>query len=223
MHLIADTTSSFKAIAKIEMQIRLKRSDFSTSRLITATAQDVVETILHPTFNRQLIAALNRTTTARFRLDHSRYGWMTANDMQIMNAIATPIGGVRDHEAAASNDGVYGPDYNNDLGMYQPNRVEYYLIGTCLGLVFVLVVTLVLHFRLRAIHANLEKDKTSGGSLRNMWSRFRAKIGGAWEEGMVNGGGKVMGRRRKTSFVPNSEEVELAALLGSREKDDEDA
>lgn len=102
----------------------------------------------------------------------NRFGWLFPADIEVLSAIAIPIGEKRDPFGLSERDKSPVPDD------YIPaiNTFGYFILGIAIAAIVIIIVLLYLHFRLRQEYALLAKDKSSiaksSETLRKLWSKF---------------------------------------------------
>jgi hypothetical protein len=137
-------------------------------------AQSIPESIWSPDFKSLLVSALEEGSKRYDKLDYSRFGWLKALDIEVLNAMALPLGNVRDPveipDASEADNVII-----RHITKYGVSQVDLFLLGVALACVCVLGCVLCMYFRLKSEKAALEKDKLGSGSLRGMWDKLRGK------------------------------------------------
>jgi hypothetical protein len=179
----AGTGLSFGLVTKLHFQLRLKSGDYlpglysssgSTKRdneryraspktNLHDAAESIVSNIRSSEFPGRLILALDMVSKG-LDTNSSRFGWMYAQDIEVVSAFALPIGTNRDYKPDGEVTGYHGDDESSD-GV----PVRLIVIGVSLGLAVMLGVVFYLRRKLQTEHELLEKDK---GSLKEMWKKF---------------------------------------------------
>ena len=173
MLLLVDTVNNLKAGYKLQLQLRLSGQDKLVAD-VQRQAHAIVSKISSKTFVKNLLFALNETSYHTEILDYSRYGWMVESDVSIGEVMANPIG-YSNRDIDPFLDGMIS-DENEDLSD-SPSAREYLFYWTILAFMLLCITLMILHLRLRTLHAALQKDKQfqATSSLREMWNRFQAR------------------------------------------------
>ena len=169
MELLNDAGSEYTLGTKLHFQLRLKASDYKSVADMAAAAQRIPEAVWEADFPSDLIDALVVTSREYDQADQSRYGFLRSFDVQILNAMALPIGEVRDPIE------IMGDDESAIIHHISQLANEYdklLLVGVALGSVTMFLCVLCLYFRLRAENFALSKEK-AGGSLYKMYERLQ--------------------------------------------------
>ena len=204
IELLNDASSEYTLGVKLHFQLRIRAKDFTSVQTLHAAAQAIPEAVWQPDFKGNLIAALDAVSKRIDKIDYSRYGYLESRDIEVLNAMALPIGDVRDPVAIPLDpDGAIVINHIRDI-IGGTEQFELILIGVALACVVVMCCVCAMHYRLRQEHAALEKDKIMGGSLRRMWNRFmkqerlknaqrysKVEMGEAGEGGEGKGGSKA--------------------------------
>lgn len=85
--------------AKLHFQIRLKSNDYDSLSDLTEAAESIPVQLYDDDFNQLFIETLDKVSkqkSASQPLDYSPYGWMENYDVEVLNAVAMPIGEIRD-------------------------------------------------------------------------------------------------------------------------------
>jgi hypothetical protein len=84
VNVLADRGYTYAFIGeKIQVQLRLPKSEYSSVSSLTSAGQSIVQTVNDASFAEALIASLNKTSSENDGLDYSRYGWMTRRHIQV--------------------------------------------------------------------------------------------------------------------------------------------
>lgn len=214
MELLNDASTEYTMGVKLHFQLRLRRKDFDSVMDLHKAAQSIPLEVWGPRFGADFLEALNKVSLQLDKLDFSRFGYLLPEDVEILNAMALPIGDVRDPVEVPMDD--HAPVIYDRIkgGIGISNQIDLLLAGVALGALALMFCVLCMYYRLRQEHAALEKDKVMGGSLRRMWNRFTRL------ESMK---GSSFGRGARGSSVEMNKfaaAVESGALL-SAEGDDE--
>lgn len=199
---LVPTTSS-----KLHFQIRIKASLYRDSRALHDAAEKIVTSLRDRFFPNRLIAALEEVgPVLGGHANQSRFGWLFTHDVQVLSAVALPIGDIRDPYGDSSQS---GGSSSSGKGGGMPVR-DLLLIGVALGALVAFLFVLYLHYRLRQEYALISKDKStltkSSETLRRLWSRFAA---------MARGPGQGNGEGREPSASAEwSREIEMSEMGG---------
>ena len=77
---------------KLHFQIRIKAKDYPSVQALHNAAQAIPEAIWQPDFKGALVSALDAVSKRIDKIDYSRYGYMESRDIEVLNAMALPIG-----------------------------------------------------------------------------------------------------------------------------------
>lgn len=174
IELLNNAGSEYTYGVKLHFQIRLKASDFPDVTSITKAAQNIPAAVWRQDFKKKLIADLVLVSSnGPTRVDHSRYGWMSESDIEILNAMALPYGDVRD-PIEIPNEG--GP-VEIVVSKVIADKMDLLLLGSAIASFLMLFLLLCCHIKLRSDFAALSKDKIANGSLMRMYQRLKAMTG----------------------------------------------
>mmetsp|Transcript_10692 Transcript_10692/g.10338 ORF Transcript_10692/g.10338 Transcript_10692/m.10338 type:complete len:234 (+) Transcript_10692:350-1051(+) len=174
IELLNDAGSEYTSGVKLHFQLRLKAKDFHTVQALHAAAQAIPYAVWEPEFKTDLVNNLIITSKKIDHLDYSRYGYLVETDVEVLNAMALPLGEIRDpFEIPMDEDGASVTNHIKDTVQ---NQIDLILLGVAIACLAVLSCVLMMYYRLKLEHAALEKDK-QGGSLRGLWNRFVKKEG----------------------------------------------
>jgi hypothetical protein len=144
--------------------------DYSVMDLHDA-AQSIPESVWSPDFKGDLVDALEEASQRNDHIDYSRFGWLKAIDIEVLNAMALPLGEVRDPveipDAGEGDNVIY-----KHITKWGISQLDLFLLGVALAAVLVLCCVLCMYYKLKSEHEALEKEKTGGGSLHKMWSKI---------------------------------------------------
>lgn len=101
---------------KLHFRIILRAKEFKSVEELNKAAQDIPETAWEASFPSDLIKALDTASKRLDKLDHSRYGWLSPYEIEIINAVAIPYGDVRDIDPQSVTDNFI--DFNNLKSLY---------------------------------------------------------------------------------------------------------
>ena len=144
--------------------------------------QAIPEIVNSDYFPQMFITQLTTMSAERDKVNYSRFGWMKADDVEVINSMALPLGAERDPFEIESDDDEGQALLGGKHVLFSTNQ-EMMLIGIALGAVLLVVIMLCLYSRLQAENAALSKDKLSGFSLSQLMARFNneARFGGRGE------------------------------------------
>jgi hypothetical protein len=119
-----------------------------------------------------LLTTLNSVSELNDGKDINRYGWLYPSDIEVLSALAIPIGQIRDPFGLRPGD----RDQGDTVDTRAINTFGYFMLGIAVSAVIIIVVLLFLHFKLRQEYALISKDKTSlaksSATLRKLWTKF---------------------------------------------------
>jgi hypothetical protein len=166
MQLLNDISREYNLQVKLHFEIRLTPSDFDMdTKALHEHAEEMVMEMWTPAFKSDLTHALDAAAAELDSIDYARYGWMSDNDVNILNAFAVPIGNVRPYDYEIDDKVL-----TVSAGSYSSTNM--FLLFIALLASIVLVVVLCMYYRLKAEHSALSKRKSMGGSLHQMWNKF---------------------------------------------------
>jgi hypothetical protein len=116
--------------AKLHFQIRLKLKDYNSLSDLTEAAESIPIAVYDEDFSQLLIETLTKVSKQKSSsqpLDYSPYGWMEDYDVEVLNAVAMPIGEIRD-PVEVPEDGIM--IFSQKVLKHQ---VIYMLVGILLG------------------------------------------------------------------------------------------
>eukprot|EP01041_Mallomonas_annulata_P001064 gene1064-2083_t len=178
IQLLVDSTSTMSQENKLQFQIRLRKVSYTTSTELYLAAQSITSQLKQKTFTSNFISALNISSVHTESLSFRRFSWMNIDDIIVRNVMALPLGDIRDPTTSVQTT-ISTTDNNEDSvtyvneSEYTVKQVELFLLGIAIVATSIMTVVLFMHFRLRNIHFELEKDKPD--SLREIWNRFKAR------------------------------------------------
>lgn len=152
--------------------MRLKAKDFSNPLMLHSAAEKIVAKLRSVDFSRILLSELVDRSALLDGDSINRFGWLFPADVEVLSAIAIPIGEKRDPFGLSDVEHSSSPDD------YVPaiNTFGYFILGIAIAAIVIIIVLLYLHFRLRQEYALLAKDKSSiaqsSETLRKLWSKF---------------------------------------------------
>lgn len=187
-------SGSSKSALRLHFQIRLKRRDYKSELLLHDAAETIITKFRSADFSRDLLETLDAISQVQDRNAQRRFGWLYAQDIVVLSAVALPIGDTRNPYDTAhrgggpkgANGGSGGVEDDGNggngeqryslFGIVRLTMSELLLIGGAIAVVSVLGVVIYLHLRLREEYALLSKDKStlarSGQALRKLWTKF---------------------------------------------------
>lgn len=204
--------------SKLHFQIRIKASLYRDSRALHDAAEKIVTSLRDRFFPNRLIAALEVVgPVLGGHANQSRFGWLFTHDVQILSAVALPIGDIRD----PYGDGSQSDGSSSSKGGGIPVR-DLLLIGVALGALVAFLFVLYLHYRLRQEYALISKDKStltkSSETLRRLWTRFAAMARGPRQG---NGEGREPGTSAGAEWSREIEMGEMGSLMSSHGQDND--
>lgn len=176
--LLNDAGSEYTFGTKLHFQLRLKNKDFKNTIKLSNAAQKIPELVWRMDFTKDLIEALNYVSAKRDNLDYSRYGWLLPSDIEVLNAMAVPIGEIRDpYEIPMDVDDDEG---NFDINHFLTNstKLDLALLGVLIMCLLIMCCLCGCYFKLRHENYLLEKDKISSGPMRELFNKFQRGLVG---------------------------------------------
>lgn len=169
-------TEDYSLRSKLHFQVRIEKKDYSTVRSLNDAAMAVVENVWDENFAQDLVHALNTVSSKNDKLDHSRFGYLMPEDIQVLNAMALPISDVRDPIEIANEGGAVEVNFIHEGLRY---KVDLILLGVAIAASISLCCVLHVNTRLQQERAALEKDKhVKGGSLYKFWNKITGGLKG---------------------------------------------
>ncbi len=208
VELLNDAGNEYSSGTKLHFQIRLRAKDYKGKMALHTAAQNIADAVQEADFPSRLIAQLDSAATPYDKGKISRFGWLFDEDIEVLNAIAMPIGADRDPFAEKEPE-----------GMSLQNKANLTLLGVAMAAVAVLVFVLFVHYRLRQQHALWEKDKGNlgqgGQALTRMWNKF-ASI--ASQRGVLQQGSSLSSMSKSR----HAQELEMSNMGLLKEEDGEE-
>ena len=179
--LLNNAGNEYTTGVKLHFELRLKSQNFADMLQFRKYAQSIPDMVWGPSFSADLINGLEACSKKTDGLDFSRFGYMLPHDVEILNAVAMPMGGVRDPIEVPDETGSIIIKYTKGV---VKNQFELLLVGVALTALLCCLCAVWGYFRMRREYAEWEKDKE--GSLGRIYaSRFRA-----WSRGHASAGYK---------------------------------
>jgi hypothetical protein len=175
IELLNNIASSVSASTKLHFQIRLKAKDFKTSRDLHDAAEKIVSLTRSAHFSSTLIDELKSVAIVQDKGTIDRFGWLFATDVELLSAVALPIGDNRDPYS------LEPPSATGSSGDSNQNRdlIDFILLGIALGALCGMVLLMCVHCRLRNEYDLMSKDKSSlaktSESLQRLWTTIVKK------------------------------------------------
>lgn len=175
IELLHNAGNEFSSASKLHFQFRLKAKDYASVLLLHNAADKIVTKCRGPDFSNQLLSSLVSVSALVDGSSLNRFGWLYPSDLEVLSALAIPIGDIRDPFGEARNP--------PKIGASSPaiNTFGYFILGIAVTAIVIIVVLLFLHFKLRQEYALLSKDKSSvaksSATLKKMWTKFATFIG----------------------------------------------
>lgn len=170
--LLHTSGNEYSTVTKLHFQLRLKARDYKTPIALHDAADKVVVKCRNVDFPSWLLTALNDASSPIDGDSINRFGWLYSTDLEVLSAVAIPIGDIRDPYGLAESD---GSDNGNSPTI---NTFGYFILGIAMMAILIILFLLYMHFRLRQEFALLSKDKgnltKSSETLKKLWARFRA-------------------------------------------------
>jgi hypothetical protein len=178
IELLNDAGSEYTFGTKLHFQLRLKNKDFKNTIKLSNAAQKIPEIVWRLDFNKDLIEALNVVSSRRDNVDYSRYGWLLPSDIEVLNAMAVPIGEIRDpFEIPIDADDDEG-NFNINHFLSTSTKLDLALFGVLLMCLLIMLCLCGCYYKLRHENHLLEKDKISSGPMRDLFNKFQKGLVG---------------------------------------------
>jgi hypothetical protein len=169
MTLLNDISKEYFEVKKVKLhfQLRMEAEDYDNDLgMLTETAQRIAEKVWEPSFRHKFIAALEFVSKRQDMLDHSRYGYIAPEEIEILNAFSLPVGGTRETEELADDDNTYIALFNQAKSL---SHLDLILVGIAFAAIVVSCCMSVLYFHLRQSQFNMSKDKPATVPMRQVW------------------------------------------------------
>ena len=189
-----------------ETQAKLKqdiagRKEIAFADMVTH-AEKIAVDVYAATFRSNLINALVSISKARDGLNHDRFGWMHESDIEVVSALALPVGVGR---ADISEGG--GLHYDEISGTTQRELI---LFGILIGTAVLIAILIFMYIRLLKANAALSKDKEEAVTYRDITERIQTYLINCFR-----GGGSRGAYGRVTTSENDHDNDSLAYELGS--------
>lgn len=158
--LLNDAGNEYTMGVKLHFEMRLRLKDFDDAIAFRKFAQNIPEIVWGPSFPTELIAALEVASKSLDALDFSRYGYLLPRDVEVLNAVALPMGAVRDPVDIPQGGGA------DSLAIMSDDNAKYAVALLALGALIAIVCAIYLYARLRR-----ESEKGFERSLMKLYSR----------------------------------------------------
>ena len=173
VEILSEAGGMMSQSVKLHMEMRLSLNDYKDidnngiSDLYDA-AQAIPEIVDSDYFPQMFLTQLSASSTLNDKINYSRFGWLKAEDVEVINTMALPLGAERDPFEI--------PDAGVSITSLQPGTTrEMFFVGVALTAVLIVIVMGCLYCRLQRENAALAKDKLSGFSLRELIDRFNSE------------------------------------------------
>jgi len=127
-------------------------------------AEKVVLDVYAANFKSNLINALVSISRARDGLNHARFAWMHDKDIEIISALALPVG--RDRANISEGGGLIAEELNDTTTR------ELILLGIIIGTVIIISILIFMYIRLLKANAVLSKDKEEAVTYQDITERI---------------------------------------------------
>ncbi len=207
----------------------MKAKDYTGTIALHTAAEKIVTFLRGADFAKRMIDTLNEVSDEYDGSQMSRFGWLFPNDVEVLSALAIPIGEARDP------DGESADDDKNEVNYPALNTFALFILGIAMAAVVILFIVLYLHCRLRKEFAMMSKDKSnlkkSTETLKKLWNKFAgmaSTVTGAADGAPLKPGTKeYLDATKELSKLQSQREVELAqqgllSHIGAEDDDDED-
>lgn len=178
IELLNDAGSEYTSGTKLHFKIRLKKRDYVDTIALHDAADRIVVAVRSADFGSRLVNALDDAGRTLDGNQINRFGWLFNEDIEVLSAIAMPIGEIRDPFGEVMK---HMDDDAANNKMSSAEQIDLLLLGVAITAVLLLLLVLYLHMRLRHEHSLYEKDKgtlgKSGEALTKMWAQFTSGRG----------------------------------------------
>lgn len=229
IEILNNAGNELASSSKLHFQIRLKAKDYTGTIALHTAAEKIVTFLRGADFAKRMIDTLNEVSDEYDGSQMSRFGWLFPNDVEVLSALAIPIGEARDP------DGESADDDKNEVNYPALNTFALFILGIAMAAVVILFIVLYLHCRLRKEFAMMSKDKSnlkkSTETLKKLWNKFAgmaSTVTGAADGAPLKPGTKeYLDATKELSKLQSQREVELAqqgllSHIGAEDDDDED-
>ena len=175
VELLNDASAEYTMATKLHFQLRLKAKNYPNAKTLVAAAQNIPVVVWKESFKAKLINILEEESKKIDHLDYSRYGYLKPFDVEILNAVALPLGEVRD-PIDIPNEG--GQVIIQHITEALKGREEYFLLGVAIASVLMMCCMFFLYIRLHQENLALAKEKIESSSLMRVYNKFRGWRGG---------------------------------------------
>lgn len=167
IELLNDIATEYTSGTKLHFQIRMKAKDYNNDIMkLHEASQAIVLRMRTEEFPADLIATLDTYSKYYDKSQVARFSWMFREDVTVLNAVAMPIGTIRDPYGAS---GIQNDDGEE---LSATTKFDLMLLGIALTAVLLLLIMICLYVRLRQEMFALEKEKVDrGGVMHRIWHR----------------------------------------------------
>ena len=180
IELLNEPRSEYFLSAKLHFQVRLRSKDYSTKQHLVSAAQAIPVQCWAEGFGDVLVNALQAQSDLLDGLDYQRFQWIDQSAVEVLNAVALPIGEVRDPiDVPADGDSTEGEGaiLRGIKDAFQ-GKEEYFFVGVGLAVSVIVCCMFYLYFRLHRESAALAQQRLQSSSLAKMVSKLRG-----WQRG----------------------------------------
>eukprot|EP01038_Epipyxis_sp_PR26KG_P007871 gene7871-10685_t len=180
VELLNDAGTETATETKLHFQIRIRAKDYKGSIALHNAAENIAQRVQMAEFGLTLSFFMQDAMSKADEKLQNRFGWMSTQDIKVLNAVAVPIGGTRDIDNKFKDGGSMAPENDDQLVADKEFKANMFLLGVALTITLLIGIILYLNHRLRQQHYAYQKDKSrgSGEVLRRMWERFSHDISG---------------------------------------------
>jgi hypothetical protein len=215
MTLLNDISKEYFEVNKVKLhfQLRMEAADSRNDvARMTQVAQRIAEKVWEPSFRTKFVNTLEFVSKKTDHLDHSRYGYISPSDMEILNAMSLPIGTIRDVEEVSDDDNKYIMMFKKAK---QLSHLDLILVGVAFSAIVLSCCMAVMYFHLRQSQFNMSKDKPATQPMRKVWKVLQEANDAI--AGNSNGSGKKGYRAGRDFHVGDEDNL---PLTGGADSDD---
>jgi hypothetical protein len=176
IELLNDARNEYFLQAKLHFQIRLKAKDYATKQELVNAAQAIPVICWKQNFGQMLISTLDSVSKSMDHLDYSRYNYLDSKDVEVLNAVALPIGEVRAPiDVPVANE---DPTIASTIKDAFVGREIYFFVGVGIAVMCIVGCVFYLYLRLHRETMALTKERLERTSLMKMLRKMKN-----WKDG----------------------------------------
>jgi len=186
---------------KVRFEIRLRASSFDNDvAKMVKVAEGIPAAVFLDDFSVRFLQGLSQTSNRVDGIDFDRYGWLKATDVDIINSMAIPLGGISLKAIEGSGGTIAGTNIVRTEGPNGYSRLEIVLIVLIVVAGIVLLCMLYFHLQLREEHKALSMQNMAylqeyEGRLFDGGDKATKMMGKVWNGVKNVMGGKAGGKK----------------------------